>query len=74
VVRKDVDANDSYRSDWIVTGGLAPGDRVIVAGVQGVREGMLAKTTPWRGTDQNTRLSQSGPAPSPGGHRSGSKS
>ncbi|NPT56662.1 efflux RND transporter periplasmic adaptor subunit [Paraburkholderia sp. 5N] len=74
VVRKDVDTNDSYRSDWIVTGGLAPGDRVIVAGVQGVREGMLAKTTPWRGTDQNTSLSQSGPASSPSGHRSGSKS
>jgi membrane fusion protein, multidrug efflux system len=74
VVRKDVDANDSYRSDWIVTGGLAPGDRVIVAGVQGVREGMLAKTTPWRGTGQDTRLSQSGPAQSPVGHRAGSKS
>jgi membrane fusion protein (multidrug efflux system) len=74
VIRKDVDTNDSYRSDWIVTGGLAPGDRVIVAGVQGVREGMLAKTTPWLGTGQDTRLSQSNPAPSSSGHRAGSKS
>jgi membrane fusion protein, multidrug efflux system len=74
VVRKDVDANDSYRNDWIVTGGLAAGDRVIVAGVQSVREGMLANATPWRGVDQSMRLSHSGPAPSSGDHRARSKS
>lgn len=74
VVRKDVDTDDSYRNDWIVTGGLAPGDRVIVKGVQGVHEGMLAKAMPWRGTDQDTRLTQSGPASTSGDHRAGSKS
>ncbi|CAB3789010.1 Toluene efflux pump periplasmic linker protein TtgA [Paraburkholderia ultramafica] len=71
VVRKDVDTNDSHGSDWIVTGGLAAGDRVIVTGVQSVREGMLAKATPWRGTDKDTRLSQSRPVQSSGGHRAG---
>ncbi|MGU7770263.1 efflux RND transporter periplasmic adaptor subunit [Burkholderia sp. MR1-5-21] len=74
VSRKDVDANDSYRNDWIVTSGLAAGDRVIVAGMQGVREGMIAKATPWRGADESTRLSQSGPAPSSGDHHARSKS
>ena len=74
VVRKDVDTYDSYRSDWIVTGGLTAGDRVVVAGVQSVHEGMFAKATPWRGADQSTRLSQFGPAPATGDHHAGSKS
>lgn len=74
VVRKDIDTSDSYRSDWIVTGGLAPGDRVIVAGVQSVHEGMLTKAVPWSQPDDGTRLSQTGPAPSSGSRRAGSSS
>ncbi len=74
VVRKDVDTSDAWRSDWIVTGGLSAGDRVIVTGVQNVHEGILAKATPWSEPDQGTRLTQSGAAPSSGGRRAGSSS
>jgi membrane fusion protein (multidrug efflux system) len=47
VVRKNVDAVDSQGADWIVTSGLANGDRVIVTGLQGVQEGGKAKASPW---------------------------
>jgi len=48
VVRKDVSANESYGNDWIVTGGLSQGDRVIVSGVQVAREGSAVKAVPWQ--------------------------
>lgn len=38
-VRKDVETDGSQGTDWIVTQGLAQGDRVIVTGLQAVREG-----------------------------------
>lgn len=38
-VRKDVETDGSQGTDWIVTKGLAQGDRIIVAGLQAVREG-----------------------------------
>jgi len=74
VARKDVDTDESYRNDWIVTGGLSAGDRVIVAGGQNVRAGMLAQATPWQGADKDTRLSQASPAAASGDRRLGSKS
>jgi membrane fusion protein (multidrug efflux system) len=48
VVRKNVDAVDSQGADWIVTSGLANGDRVIVTGLQGVQEGGKVKASPWQ--------------------------
>jgi membrane fusion protein, multidrug efflux system len=48
VARKDVSTNDSHGNDWIVTGGLANGDQVIVSGLQSVREGGQAKASPWQ--------------------------
>lgn len=35
-------------NDWIVSAGLAPGDRVIVSGIQTVQLGKPAKTEPWQ--------------------------
>lgn len=74
VIRKDVDANDSYAQDWIVTKGLSPGDRVIVSGIQGVHEGTLVTATPGAPSNEATRLSQTGagrPSSSPlAGNRS----
>ena len=73
-VRKDVDADDSYAQDWIVTKGLSPGDRVIVSGLPAVREGMLVNATPAAAPNEGTRLSQAGavrPSSSPlAGNRS----
>ncbi|HET6395779.1 MAG TPA: efflux RND transporter periplasmic adaptor subunit [Pseudoxanthomonas sp.] len=48
VVRKDVTTGGTRDGQWIVTGGLAAGDRVVVAGVQKVREGAPAKAVPWQ--------------------------
>jgi membrane fusion protein, multidrug efflux system len=48
VARKDVSATDSQGTDWIVTGGLASGDQVIVLGLQTVQEGGQAKASPWQ--------------------------
>ena len=48
VVRKDVEAVDSQGPYWIVTSGLADGDRVIVSGLQGAQEGGKVTASPWR--------------------------
>lgn len=51
VVRKNVTLNTQQGSDWIVTDGLASGDRIVVSGVQKVREGEPAKAQPWSPDD-----------------------
>lgn len=48
VVRKDVDASTSQGTDWIITKGLVQGDRIVVMGMQAVREGSQVATTPWQ--------------------------
>lgn len=48
VLRKNVTTGESYGNDWIVTGGLESGDQVIVAGLQGAREGGQVKAAPWQ--------------------------
>ena len=48
VLRRNVTTSESYGNDWIVTGGLESGDRVIVAGLQGAREGGRVKAGPWQ--------------------------
>jgi membrane fusion protein (multidrug efflux system) len=45
VARKNVTANSTSGSNWIVTAGLAPGDQVIVSGLQTVKEGGQAKAS-----------------------------
>jgi membrane fusion protein (multidrug efflux system) len=39
VVQKRVTADSVRNTDWVVTGGLASGDRIIVSGVQNARPG-----------------------------------
>ncbi len=46
VARKDVSADRQQGSDWIVTKGLAPGDKVIVSGLQRAQPGQPAKAVP----------------------------
>ena len=48
VLRKNVNASDSYGNDWIVTSGLTTGDQVIVSGLQGASEGSQVKASPWQ--------------------------
>lgn len=64
VVRKDVNANDNYGNDWIVTSGLNSGDQVIVTGLMSVKEGVEAKATPWQ---PNAGTAQAGSAATQGG-------
>jgi membrane fusion protein (multidrug efflux system) len=46
VARKDVSADRQQGSDWIVTKGLTPGDKVIVSGLQRAQPGQPAKAVP----------------------------
>lgn len=48
VARKDVDTLAVQGNDWVVDHGLAAGDRVVVSGVQKVKDGAPAKATPWK--------------------------
>ena len=46
VLRKDVTADRAQGTDWIISKGLAAGDRVIVSGLQRVQPGQPAKPVP----------------------------
>ena len=48
VIQKHVDADTQQGGDWIVTGGIADGDKIVVSGIQRVQPGARAKTRPWQ--------------------------
>ncbi|WP_102944715.1 efflux RND transporter periplasmic adaptor subunit [Stenotrophomonas sp. VV52] len=50
VVRKNVVTEGQQGSNWLVSSGLQPGDQVIVAGVQKVKEDAPATAKPWSPT------------------------
>ena len=72
VVRKDVNASNSYESNWIITSGLSNGDQVIVTGLQGAKEGGSAKATPWQPA-QVASTQAGSDAPAPAGQSAGNK-
>ena len=47
VARKNIETAGTQEGSWVVTSGLAPGDRIIVAGLQRVREETPVTTVPW---------------------------
>lgn len=47
VARKDVTADQATGGNWMVTDGLATNDKVIVSGLQKVRDGAPATAEPW---------------------------
>ena len=47
VARKNVTTERQDQANWIVSKGLAPGDKVIVSGLQRVQPGAPAKAVPW---------------------------
>lgn len=64
VARKNVQAATASNGHWIVTGGIAAGDQVIVAGVQKVRPDAPAKAVPWKqASDAAAQPQQAVPAP-----------
>ncbi len=48
VVPRPIVARDMDGGDFLVTGGLRPGERVIVEGLQKVRPGSTVRTIPWQ--------------------------
>jgi membrane fusion protein, multidrug efflux system len=48
VVRRDITASAMQEGSWVVTGGLKAGEKVIVSGVQNVKEGEPAQASPWQ--------------------------
>jgi membrane fusion protein (multidrug efflux system) len=71
-VRRNVAAERTYGTNWVVTGGLRPGDRVITQGLANLREGAplkpVAASTPQRVAP---RPAEQGAAGGGGGGRSG---
>lgn len=48
VVQKHIVTKGEHGSDWIVTGGIADGDQIVVSGVQFVHPGAPAAPSPWK--------------------------
>ena len=64
VQRRNITTSAAQGDQWIVTAGLAAGDKVIVSGLQKVREGAPATPTPWQpGGSQPAQAPASAPAP-----------
>jgi len=65
-----VQIGPTYASMQVVTGGLQPGEQVVVEGMQKLRQGMPVKTTPWKmpeGFNVEPNLPQPEIPPSSGG-------
>lgn len=63
VARNDVTAAGEAGSDWIVTSGLKAGEKVVVSGIQNVKEGEPAKATPWQPKPAGASSTGNAPAP-----------
>jgi membrane fusion protein (multidrug efflux system) len=48
VTHRNVTTDGMRGVDWVVTSGVAAGDRIIVSGLQTVQIGAQAKTEPWQ--------------------------
>lgn len=67
-VRRDLTTSRTVGNAWLVTGGLRPGDRVIVEGVAKVRPGQVVKPVP---AGSKPRPQGAAPAGAPGGSAKG---
>ena len=65
VVRKDIVPQRQDGADFIVSSGVASGDKVIVSGLQRVQPGAPAKAVPW--TPQQQAAADAAPAAQPQG-------
>ena len=66
VVRKDVTADQAAGSNWVISGGLKGGEKVIVSGLQSVKEGQPAKAKPWSPQDEKGKGGQGEQGQGPG--------
>ena len=65
VARKNVATQRQEGADWVVGSGVAPGDQVIVSGLQRVQPGAPAKAVPW--TPDKKAADNAAPAAQPQG-------
>ena len=65
VQQRRVESHGMTRSDWILTGDLADGDQVIVAGLQKVKPGAVATVAPEAPAPDPASESAAEPAPEP---------
>lgn len=69
VVEKRVQTVGASGVDWIVSNGLAPGDRIIVAGIQGAHPGAKVAATEESTTATRPRAAATEVTPATGGRR-----
>jgi len=62
VVRRNVTTTDMRGGDWVVSDGVKAGDKVVVSGIQNVKEGEPAKPSPWHRTPAGAASSAAAPA------------
>jgi membrane fusion protein (multidrug efflux system) len=61
VAQRRVRIHDMTRDEWVVSGELGDGERVIVSGLQKVQPGASVKVVPWTGDRQSGEQEASGP-------------
>ena len=55
---RPVRAGEQFGQDWVITGNVKAGDRVVAEGVQKVRDGMVVNPLPFESASTNTSLVQ----------------
>ena len=68
VAQKRIDTYTLQGADWIVTGGVADGDQIVVSGVQKVHPGAPAKAMPWQSPAANSAGAAAPPPPAADKH------
>ena len=63
IVRKSVTTTDMSGSHWVINDGLTAGDRVVVSGIQNVKEGAPVKPSPWHNAPAGAASSAHAPSP-----------
>jgi membrane fusion protein, multidrug efflux system len=72
IVRRDIQAAYEYRNNWIVTSGLADGDRVLVTGLQSVHEKQPVEPVAWQPPTAAASGAAAASAPAPAAAAAGS--
>ncbi|MEO7053313.1 MAG: efflux RND transporter periplasmic adaptor subunit [Rhodanobacter sp.] len=63
IVRKSVTTTDMSGRHWVINDGLTAGDRVVVSGIQNVKEGAPVKPSPWHNAPAGAASSAHAPSP-----------
>lgn len=63
VQQKQLTLDRAIGSEWLVTSGLEPGDRVIVEGLLKVKPGIPVKAVPWENVEKNSTKNNNSVSP-----------